>query len=131
MGKQRANRRPREIRHHVDEDRKTPKERILPENTQGRTSGERRMFVASSAELKAQASAAWDRGDTEEALRFEQLYRDQLLIEASQESTDPDIRRRQELLRAAHEESWYEGGTKIEDDMRPFFEARRIKISPQ
>ncbi|HSE35089.1 MAG TPA: hypothetical protein VLB83_03120 [Candidatus Paceibacterota bacterium] len=126
MGKQRANRRPRETRQHIDADRKTPPPK-RPDPASLRTA-HKDTLVATSAEIKARAQAAWERGNEEEALRFEQMYRDQLLIEATETSQDAGHLRRQALLRDAEAESWYNGGVKIDDDLRPFFQAKRARI---
>lgn len=121
MGKQRANRRPREIRQHIDADRKTPPP--TAHNPASLRAGDKDALVATSTEIKARAKAAWERGNEEEALKLEQEYRDQLLLEASEREGSSDEAHRRSLLIRAREQSWFSGGVGIEDDMQPFFDA--------
>lgn len=120
MGKQRANRRPRETRPHVDADRKTPP---TTAHNPALRAGDKDALVATSTEIKARAQAAWERGDEEEALKLEQEYRDQLLLEASECEESSDEAHRRSLLIQAKERGWLSGGVGIEDDMQPFFDA--------
>ena len=123
MGKQRANRRSREARpHYIGEEEKFPT-KPQQQHVQARSPTN----SITSAEIKANARAAWNRGDNIEALKLEQQYRDQLLLEASEREQSSDEVRRRNLLIQAKEQGWLSGGVGIEDDMRPFFEAAKMR----
>lgn len=119
MGKQRANRRPREAQpRFIGEEEKFP---TKPQQQQVQARSPANSIT--STEIKARAQAAWERGDEEEALRLEQEYRDQLLLEASECEESSDEAHRRRLLIQAKERGWLSGGVGIEDDMQPFFDA--------